>query len=138
MGSTVYLVSCVSAKAAAPSPAKSLYVSAWFQKARKFVEARSQPWYILSAKYGLVRPDDLIAPYEQTLNAMGITDRRTWARNVTAALQNVLQPGDRAIFLAGMRYREFVVPALVQRGVHAEVPMEGLAIGRQLQWLDEH
>jgi hypothetical protein len=37
--------------------------------------------------------------------------------------------------LAGWDYREFLVPALNVLGVTVEVPMEGLAQGRQSQWL---
>lgn len=138
MGSTVYLVSCVSAKAAVPAAAKDLYVSPWFQKARRFVEAQGRPWYILSAKYGLTSPDSVIAPYEQTLNTMGVNERRAWARGVAASLDGVLNAGDTAVFLAGVRYREFLASPLSGRGVMVQIPMEGLTIGRQLQWLDEH
>ena len=35
---TVYLVSCVGQKRSNPSPAKDLYTSTWFRKARMYVE----------------------------------------------------------------------------------------------------
>jgi len=44
----------------------------------------------------------------------------------------------RVVFLAGLRYREFLVKPLQDRGVEVEVPMEGLQIGKQLQWLAEN
>jgi hypothetical protein len=37
---TVFLVSCVHEKLAQPAPARELYRSAWFLKARRYVEAR--------------------------------------------------------------------------------------------------
>jgi cytoplasmic iron level regulating protein YaaA (DUF328/UPF0246 family) len=77
--STVYLVSCVSEKRAAPSPAKDLYTSTWFTKARHYTECTGCLWFILSAEYGLVRPEDALAPYEKTLNTMLIGERREWA-----------------------------------------------------------
>lgn len=69
---TLYLVSCVSRKSCDRSHAKDLYQSEWFKKARKFVECSDASWYILSAKHGLLHPDELVTPYEQTLNKMPI------------------------------------------------------------------
>jgi hypothetical protein len=46
-----------------------------------------------------------------------------------------LAPGNWVMVLAGWDYREFLVPALNVLGVTVEVPMEGLAQGRQSQWL---
>ncbi len=42
-GETVYLVSCVKEKRATRSPAKDLYTSPWFRKAREYVERRDGP-----------------------------------------------------------------------------------------------
>jgi hypothetical protein len=46
-----------------------------------------------------------------------------------------LTPGIRVVVLAGRDYREFLVPALNVLGATVEVPMEGLAQGRQSHWL---
>ncbi|WP_238541429.1 DUF6884 domain-containing protein [Burkholderia gladioli] len=72
----LYLVSCVGEKQDRAMPAKVLYRSNWFTKAREYVERRAGVWYILSAKHGLISPDQVIAPYEQTLNRMPIAERR--------------------------------------------------------------
>lgn len=130
----LYLVSCVSEKQRHPSAAKDLYVSDWFRKARRYAE-RNGEWKILSAKYGLVEPNTVLSPYEQTLNSMPIAQRRQWAETVMRELRTVVSPGDTVVFLAGQRYREFLAPALSDYGVNVEIPMEGLQIGRQLQWL---
>ncbi|MGG2041320.1 DUF6884 domain-containing protein [Burkholderia gladioli] len=67
----IYLISCVAAKLDRASPARNLYQSPWFKKARAFVERHSGDWYILSAKHGLPPPAAVIEPYEQTLNRVG-------------------------------------------------------------------
>jgi Family of unknown function (DUF6884) len=69
----ICLVSCVGLKQVNPAAAKDLYRSAWFINARSYAEGIGPDWFILSAKHGLVCPDDLIAPYEQTLNTMGVS-----------------------------------------------------------------
>jgi hypothetical protein len=64
------------------SPARSLYTSAWFQKAQDIVEASDVRWFILSARYGLVAPNAEIEPYERTLNTLGVAERKAWANGV--------------------------------------------------------
>ncbi len=131
------LVSCVSLKRPGSSPARDLYVSPWFRKARSCIEALGCPWYILSAKYGLLDPSATIAPYDETLKAMRGDQRRTWARGVIHDLDPRL-PGVHLVTLfAGMVYREFLLPELRGRGLELHVPMQGMRIGQQLSWLSQ-
>ena len=135
MPKTIALVSCVSKKINKQSPAKELYRSDWFNKASRYAESISDKWYILSAKYGLLSPEQLISPYNETLNRMPIGKRRDWAHDVCEDLGGILSTGDRVIILAGVKYREFLVDPILQLGCEVEIPMEGLKIGEQLSWL---
>lgn len=130
------LVSCVAKKLARSAPARELYTSDLFRKMRDLVEARGWPWFILSAKYGLVAPEQVIEPYEKTLNTMRSAERRDWAEGCLGALEPHLVDVKSVVFLAGARYREFLVPALANRGIEVHVPMARLPIGKQLAWLD--
>jgi hypothetical protein len=138
LSEAVVLVSCVKEKAFCPSPARSLYRSDWFRKSRAIVEAQEAHWYILSARHGLLHPDTEVAPYEHTLNAMSINHRRIWAQNICKDLLPKLVYGQRVVFFAGQRYREFLVTPLEVAGAKVEVPIAGLAIGKQLLWLTKH
>ncbi len=102
---------------------------------RRYAEQNADTWYILSAKYGLLRPDEVIRPYEQTLKDMPKADRLAWAERVQEALLRLLPPGAEVVFLAGIRYRENLVPFLERQGFTVKVPMAGLAFGPQLRWL---
>ncbi len=132
---TVGLISCVSSKRAKASMAAELYRSPLFKKARAFIESRCEKWYILSAKYGLVEPGQLIEPYDDTLKAKPQSERRQWAQNVWKELRHKLSVGDHVVILAGERYREYLVPELARFGCSVEVPLKSFGIGRQLQWL---
>ncbi len=132
---TIALVACASRKRTHPAPAADLYVSDLFRKARAFAERRANAWFVLSAQHGLVEPGDVLEPYDLTLNAMGVAERRSWAERVWTRLEPLVEPGDTVIFLAGARYREDLVARLAASGVRVEIPMEGLAIGKQLAWL---
>jgi len=90
--------------------------------------------FILSAKYGLLSPDDLIEPYELTLKKM----KTARIAISTQGREDLLGPratlgADQFVFLAGVPYRE----NLVLRIRHYTVPMEGLDFGTQLQWLGQ-
>ncbi len=134
---TIAFVACVGKKCAAAAPARSLYTSAWFAKARRFAEHEADAYSILSARHGLVAPDQPLEPYEQTLNAMPRHQRQRWAAPVWRAIVQVADVGDQLVFLAGQRYRELVAPVLAGLGYTVEVPMLGLGIGQQLAWLDQ-
>ena len=132
---TIYLLSCVSQKRPVPAAARDLYTSPWFCKASSYADRTGWPWFVLSAKHGLVHPDEVISPYDLTLNNMRVADRRQWANRVLTQLGPYLDGVEAVVFLAGQRYREFLEPPLRSRGLLVSVPMEGLRIGEQLRWL---
>lgn len=135
MGTRVALVSCVKTKRAEASPAGDLYTSPLFVGMRSYAKHHADTWYILSAKHGLLRPDEMVEPYEMTLKKMKKADRNAWADRVQHQLLAVLPPVAEVIFLAGECYREGLVPFLQQRGFTVQVPMAKLKMGPQLQWL---
>lgn len=132
----VALVSCVKSKRSTLQAARDLYTSPLFRGLRRYAEIHADSWHILSAKHGLLDPDRLTAPYEQTLNTMGRVARQRWADDVNAQLAAILPAGAEVIILAGVRYREDLVPFLRQRGHPVTIPLEGLSFGRQLQHLN--
>jgi len=134
-GADLCLVSCVSKKRPDAAPARDLYVSPWFQKARACVESLGCPWLILSARHGLLDPGTKIGPYDETLNAMSAGRRRIWARRVMADLAPRLTDVRSVTLFAGSAYREFLEPELRRRGLDLQVPMQAMRIGEQISWL---
>jgi len=131
----ICLVSCVSLKSKGPARASDLYISPWFAKARQYASTHFDRWYILSAEYGLVDPCLVIAPYEMTLCKMPRAEKSAWATRVFQKLEHCTQPSDEITILAGVDYRQHLLPLLTARGNIVHVPMEGLGIGKQLSWL---
>ena len=132
--SALALVSCVGQKASHACEARGLYRSPWFRMARRWVEGQGLGWYILSAEYGLLDPNAVRVPYERTLNTLRAEERRAWADGVLDRLLPMAR-ARRVVILAGARYREFLVPPLMEVAASVEVPMAGLGIGQQLSWL---
>lgn len=133
---SVAIVSCVKSKADTPRAARDLYISPLFSRTRQYALATADEWWILSARHGLIHPDQVIAPYEQTLGKMSSADRARWAVTVETQLRSTFHEAPaRVIVLAGERYRVPLEAWAREHGIALEVPMRGLSFGRQLQWL---
>ena len=129
----IVLISCVKKKANHRAKARDMYISPLFRSMWRYAKSlQPDSVFILSAQHGLLEPDRDIDPYDVTLKKMAISQVRKWAGRVLGDLGKVADlSNDRFIFLASLRYRQFLTPQLS----HVEVPMEGLGIGKQLQWL---
>lgn len=134
---TVYLVSCVKGKQTSVAAAKDLYTSALFRKARAYVEPTGMPWFILSAEYGLLHPDQRIAPYEKTLNKMRSWERKQWAKKVIGQMEQKLPKAEQIVVLAGEKYREHLMSYLRSKASSVEAPLKGLRLGEQKRWFNE-
>jgi hypothetical protein len=136
-GGKVALVACVGKKKSRPMAAQDLYDSDWFRKASKYARQVADEWYILSAKHGLIAPETVIEPYDETLKTMPAAGRRAWAGRVADELRSVLQVDDQVVMLAGKDYREHLMAPIRAMGCGVQAPMEGLRIGEQLRWLNQ-
>lgn len=129
------LVGCVSKKRDVAVAARDLYVSNLFLGRRAAVERTCTRWFILSAKHGLLSPDEVVAPYDQSFKRTTSTERRSWGQAVLKALDAVIVSFNGVVveIHAGAEYRAFgVEEGLRARGVEIVVPTLGLGIGRQL------
>lgn len=135
MKKKVVLISCVSAKLSRRSKVRDLYISTLFKLNLKYAEKlRPDKIYILSAKHGLLSLNDEISPYNQTLNEMTALEVKSWASEVLRQLRRVSNiENTKYIFLAGDRYRKYLLPALEDY----TIPLQGLRIGEQLSKLKE-
>lgn len=130
----IVLVSCVKRKLNHPAPARDLYVSTLFRAAREWAEREGDAWFILSAKYGLLSPEQQIEPYEQTLQGAPVAEKRVWATEVREQMERagILVEGHTLIWLAGMDYQRELRPLLK---LPQQNPLEGMSQGVRVQWL---
>lgn len=131
----ISLVQCVSKKKDSPTIAKKLYISPLFVNASAYAEKISDEWFIISAKHGLVKPTDELAPYNVTLKKMSADERRKWADDVFSSLKPFLRKTDTVVVLAGVIYRKDLVKKIKEFGCKVEIPMKRLRIGEQISWL---
>jgi hypothetical protein len=130
------LVSCVKKKRSVPAFAKDLYISPLFVAERRYAEARAAPWYILSAKYGLVGPEEWIEPYALYLPDTTATYRSAWGKHVVDRLVDLTGPLDGVIVEIHARrtYLDAVSGPLRTSGGRIVAPLSGLPFGARLSW----
>jgi len=133
--SSIVLISCVSKKLPYKARAADLYISPLFRMNLHYAEQFApSKIFILSAKYGLISVEKEIEPYDLTLNNMSAKERKAWAAKVLGQLREYCSLSqDHFIFLAGQKYRQYLIPYLKSY----EIPLKSLTIGKQLQFLKE-
>lgn len=134
----IALVSCTKIKQVFPCDARTMYSkSPLFSKIVRFVEQREYTdWYIMSAKYGLITKDQIIDPYDITLNKLKSAQRKAWAELVFKAISDL--DVTEIDFYAGKKYREYLIPLLEMKHITCNVPLQRLGIGEQLKYLSKN
>ena len=129
----IVLISCVSKKLDRKSTAENIYISSLFKKNLTYAKSLNpSEIYILSAEHGILKLTDEIEPYDKTLNNMRSNEIKEWSKKVIYELKSLTDlEKDEFTFLAGEKYRKFLIPELS----NVKIPMKGLKIGKQLQWL---
>lgn len=125
----VALVGCGKVKMMTPQPAKDLYIGPLFKAARAYAEQQCDDWVILSAKHGVVLPDNVIEPYDQRLSSMRLRDQEDWARKANQRLRyryRGLQV--QFIGLAGEEYLDWLGGEIIE-------PLKGMGIGTRIKFL---
>jgi hypothetical protein len=87
----VLLIGSSGATSPVPVPVDELFRSAGFARAREHAVRSDLPWFVLSAKHGLLDPGDVIAPFDVDLADRSTGYRSAWGEWVTAQLGERLQ-----------------------------------------------
>jgi hypothetical protein len=131
------LIGCVKEKRTGRHPARDLYTSALFLGRRARAEETGKPWFVLSSKFGLVAPDEIIETYDVALKELPVPERERWAAQVLAAVEVRIGKlvGKTVEVHAGAAYRVHgLTGGLRLRGARVVTPLEHLRQGEQRAW----
>ena len=131
----VGLVGAVKSKRRRPAEAGELYTSPLFRGRAAYVERTCDRWYVLTPREGLVDPEWVVAPSEESLTVVPASWRRAWSVRVIDALVHELGDLHSHVFEihAGAAFRDFgLVDGLERRGAAVEIPARGMSQGAQL------
>lgn len=120
--SKVVFISCGKRKLPNKARAEDLYCGSYFNTCLELAKNISHRVYILSAKHGLLKLDDVIEPYELTLNKFKKKDLEVWRKMVLKDIKKI--KGDY-VFLCGKNY---------SLGLKGEYPLDGFGgMGHKLK-----
>ncbi|NUR59833.1 MAG: hypothetical protein HOV87_14355 [Catenulispora sp.] len=83
---SVILVGGGSAQLSEPAAVRDLYTSPTFVRRRDRAETSGVPWFVVSGRWGLLAPDDFLAPYSFSFKEQSVNYRRAWGRFVAEQL----------------------------------------------------
>jgi hypothetical protein len=125
-GARVLLLASSGATAEAPAPAAGLFRSAGFARARNRAAGSGAPWFVLSAKHGLLDPDDVVGPFELRLGDRSPGFRTAWGEWVVAQLaERVPLEGAVVEVHGGVDFAQPLRHPLARRGAALEIPLPG-------------
>jgi len=126
VASRVVLIGSAGETAPGPVPVADLFRSDGFVRAREQAVRSGSPWFVLSAKHGLLEPDDVVAPYGVTLGDASTVFRSAWGEWVAAQLgERVQLQGATVEVHGGVDFAQPLRQPLARRGAALELPLPG-------------
>jgi hypothetical protein len=129
------LISCSKSKGGHRDAARNMYVSPLYRKSVLLTEKWGLTFSILSAKHGLLDPDQVIEPYDLTLKGATKQVKREWAEKVDTQIRNMTDRN--LVILAGDDYFAPLIDAGKEHPLSYLAPMQGLSLGNRLTFLNE-
>ncbi len=122
----VVLVGSSGGVAASPRPARDLFRSDGFARAREHAIGSGRPWFVLSAKHGLLDPDDVVGPFAVLIGDQPAGYRAAWAEWVVVQLADrVRLTGVTVEVHGGVDFAQALKGPLERRGARTEIPLPG-------------
>ena len=116
-----------------PLPARLAYAGQAFLFAREYIEAFDLPWIIISAKFGILWPEDQVSYYDCRLYGRYVPNEiMASVPLMPLPRRRVLLNFDRYICLGGAAYVRAAGLALEKE---IEAPLAGMGIGKMLHSL---
>jgi hypothetical protein len=122
----VVLVGSSGAVADAPGAVGRLFLSDGFARAREHAVHSRLPWFVLSAKHGLLDPDEFISPFGIQIDDQPAAYRSAWGEWVVAQLADRVQLDGVVVEVhGGVDFAQPLRQPLARRGAALEIPLPG-------------
>lgn len=136
------LIGCGKRKSPSPCRADEMYTGSLFRKRLDYARRSGWPFFIVSAKYGLLSPHTEIAPYDRTATDLRPLELSAWSLTVVqAVISQLSEPFDPRRFVVelhmGADYAEPLRSVLPAIGISYDWPVRGLSQGAQMRWYTE-
>lgn len=99
------------------------------------MEQTKSEWYIISAKYGLLRPDEMLYPYDLNLGDLPADRREKWADSIVDKLAPTHTEFTRYVILADDLYSESLAKSFLTHNYKYTVPFWGMSHDKVIEHL---
>lgn len=134
----VAVINCGSAKQYKKCAAKDLYIGSLFVASRQFCESNYDHWCILSAKYHVLMPDDIVEPYEAFLTKFSKEDKQKWGKITAEQLLSKFPEDTEFDFYVSQSYINDTLKYLDSAGRVYNTYLNDLGMGYKIQWFKNH
>lgn len=125
------VVSCGKRKLTRSAMAKDMYIGPYFKACMAYAISVADIVLIFSAKYGLIRPTDVIAPYDVYLPNASTEYQKKIKAFVSTQLEKFTDAGYEIIYVCGKTYWSGLPSGAT--------PLDGVGgLGRQMKWMKAH
>lgn len=127
----VVVIGCSGQKGTEPAPAVDLYTGSYFHQAERAARSDGRPFLVLSARYGLLHPEEVIEPYDHFVPArhLGGVEALTALLRAQRASRPDLPHAVESWCSASYS------TALARAGYLVATPLTGMRIGARRHWL---
>jgi hypothetical protein len=138
MQKRIAFVGCSAAKSAGESrSADERYCSQLFNARKNYCDSLGIEWYVLSAKFGLLKQNEMVREYDTALTSQGKIDLLAWhvgvAKQFLDFLDDDAKPHKTIVEIhAGEMYCQPLDAILRALGFTVVRPVQSLGIGMQL------
>lgn len=105
--------------------------SSLFRRSYEYCKSRHDKTYILSVKYGLIKPTKEIKSYNDCLDFKHRRELKDWLELISEQIKQTIPPGSELYFHTGKRYYK-LIPYL--KDYKCFTPMKGMGIGKRLKF----
>lgn len=122
---TLIIAGCSKLKKDYETKAIDLYWGQIFKSIKKYIEINDYELYILSAKHGLIKKDEIIAPYNQTIKTK--KDIKELKEKILKNdLLKTIEDYDRIELLMGNSYQEALTKAIIESNINMNMNVFGI------------
>jgi hypothetical protein len=122
----VVLIGSSGTTADEPCPAGEMFHSDGFARAREHARHSRLPWFVLSAKHGLLDPGEVVSPHGVQIDDQPAGYRTAWGEWVVAQLADRLQLDGVVVEVhGGVDFAQPLRQPLARRGAVLEIPLPG-------------
>jgi hypothetical protein len=133
----IFIITCSENKLDYENQAKNLYTSQRFKLAKDIAEKYGDDWFIISAKHGLLKPTDIIQPYNASILEFSLQEKQKWAKKAFLQIIELSGKNIKLICLGDPEYFKQLAIEANKKKVNIYIPFKHISKDNRIKWLNQ-